>query len=175
MYVLGIPERPRRRAEELVGPRALAASILLPSRISWLENIRSGPYLVRSRGLKDSHRRLSLLTERSLQDSWTPPLSTASSCSGPQGTSATLSAMPPAVFLQTPLPAVPQGPVPKCSVSGFLQRSLTHLAGNRRPLHFSPLLLQSQPSVPSETNRAVSATSSPPAVDFVSDMENECT
>lgn len=41
-----------------------------------------------------------------------PPLSTASSCSGPLGTSATLSAMPPAVFLQTPLPAVPQGPVP---------------------------------------------------------------
>lgn len=118
MYVLGIPERPRRRAEELVGPRALAASILLPSRISWLENIRSGPYLVRSRGLKDCHRRLSLLTERSLQDSWTPPLSTASSCSGPLGTSATLSAMPPAVFLQTPLPAVPQGPVPGLSPPG---------------------------------------------------------
>lgn len=71
--------------------------------------------------------------------------------------------------------APPSCAVPKRSVSGFLQRSLTHLAGNQRPLHFSPLLLQSQPSVPSETNRAVSATSSPPAVDFVSDMENECT
>lgn len=72
------------------------------------------------------------------------------------------------------LPALPSHSVPKHSVSGFLQRSLTHLAGNRRLLHFFPLLLQSQPSVSSEINPAVSATSSPPPGALVSDVENEC-
>lgn len=39
--------------------------------------------LVKSQGLKDLHQRLSLLTEISLPDSWTPPFSTASTAPEP--------------------------------------------------------------------------------------------
>lgn len=61
MSILGIPQGSQEAGRRAGWALAHGCLNPLPSRISRLENVWSGPYLVKSQGLKDRHQLLSLL------------------------------------------------------------------------------------------------------------------